>query len=128
MDRSILSSRASSSASIANQTSKWNWTLRRFALPTKNDKLVLYDKFLGKIPPLVLLKSLRPKIWHLPAGCDIIDMAGGFFCFKFHYAEEVNHILLGGPWFLSQLLTLIPGNPAFLFLRKSIPVPPGFNS
>ncbi|WOK98607.1 hypothetical protein Cni_G07319 [Canna indica] len=67
-----------------------------------------------------------PRIWKIKCSVHIIDLASGFFCFKFASNEEMNSVLTGGPWFLGgQALLLIPWRRNFqpMFERiDSIPV------
>ncbi|WOL20225.1 hypothetical protein Cni_G29029 [Canna indica] len=82
---------------------------------------ILYGKFFGRTPPLELIKNLMPKIWNLSANCIIIDLARGFFAFKFADEEDYWKVFTGGPWFIrGQALSLVPWRNNFQPLKETI--------
>ncbi|WOK96222.1 hypothetical protein Cni_G04929 [Canna indica] len=86
----------------------------------------LYGKKFGRTPPLALVQSVLPKIWKTNGSIQVINMALGFFCFKFANKDYLNKVLAGGSWFLrKQVLMLISWKVNFQpMLEKisSIPV------
>lgn len=72
----------------------------------------LVGKFLVKPPPLHVLHLILPKLWFLLL--DIVDMANGFFLFKFDYEDEALTVLTNGPWTIQgHGLSLVPSKPDF---------------
>ncbi|WOK97281.1 hypothetical protein Cni_G05989 [Canna indica] len=62
-----------------------------------------------------------PKIWKTKFSRQVIDLASGFFCFKFTNNEDLNHVLTDGPWFFNgQVLLTIPWKPNFQPLSEKI--------
>ncbi|WOL17446.1 hypothetical protein Cni_G26238 [Canna indica] len=69
----------------------------------------LYGKFYGNTPPLSLIQQAMPRIWKLKCSVQAVDLAAGYFCFKFSCAEDMNKFLYEGPWFFrGQALLLTP--------------------
>ncbi|WOL18967.1 hypothetical protein Cni_G27764 [Canna indica] len=66
----------------------------------------LYGKFFGKTPPLSLIQNVMLKIWKIKYGLNVIDLALGYFCFKFTSNDDLNHVLTNGPWFLNGQVLL----------------------
>ncbi|WOL13357.1 hypothetical protein Cni_G22127 [Canna indica] len=52
----------------------------------------LYGNFFGRTP-LALVQSVLPKIWKTNCSIQVIDMASGFFCFKFANKDDLNKVL-----------------------------------
>ncbi|WOL00072.1 hypothetical protein Cni_G08785 [Canna indica] len=74
----------------------------------------LYGKFYGRTPPLSLVQNIRPKVWKVSCAVQVVDLAFGFFCFKFANADDLEKVLSNGPWFLrGQVLLLIPWRENF---------------
>ncbi|WOL11361.1 hypothetical protein Cni_G20123 [Canna indica] len=81
----------------------------------------LYGKFYGNSPSLNLVQQVMPRIWKTRGSVQVIDMAAGYFCFKFTCAEDRNRVLTEGPWFFrGQALLLTPWRPNFQPLLEKI--------
>ncbi|WOL06788.1 hypothetical protein Cni_G15522 [Canna indica] len=85
----------------------------------------LYGKFFGKTPPLSLIQNIMPKIWIIKHSLHVIDLASGYFCFKFTSNEDLNLVLSNGPWFLNgKVLLITPWKANFQpFLDKIETIP-----
>ncbi|WOL01154.1 hypothetical protein Cni_G09868 [Canna indica] len=86
----------------------------------------LYGKFYGRTPSLMVVQQVMLRIWKIRCSVQVLYLAAGFFCFKFASAEDLNVVMIGGPWFLGgQALLLIPWRINFLPMMEridSIPV------
>ncbi|WOL08837.1 hypothetical protein Cni_G17590 [Canna indica] len=84
----------------------------------------LYGKFYG-ITPLPVIQQALPKIWKLRCNVQAVDLAVGYFYFKFAYEEDRNKVFTEGPWFFrGHALLLTPWNANFQPLMKTIDVIP----
>ncbi|WOK94310.1 hypothetical protein Cni_G03012 [Canna indica] len=91
----------------------------------KECQLVLYGKFFGKTPALELVRNLMPKLWKLNGSCKIVDLASGFFAFKFNEENYYWKVYAEGPWFLrGQALSLIQWRENFQPMKEEISVVP----
>ncbi|WOL07128.1 hypothetical protein Cni_G15865 [Canna indica] len=72
--------------------------------------------------PPGLIQAVMPKIWKLKFSMQTtIDLASGFYCFKFSNHDDMNHVISNGHWFLNgQVLLLIPWKPNFQPLLEKI--------
>ncbi|WOL16675.1 hypothetical protein Cni_G25463 [Canna indica] len=81
----------------------------------------LYGKFYGKTPSIALVQAVLPKIWKVSCSMQIVDIASGYFCFKFANKDDMNRVLSGGQWFLKdQVLLLSPWKNNFQSMAEQI--------
>ncbi|WOK93888.1 hypothetical protein Cni_G02589 [Canna indica] len=74
----------------------------------------LYGKFYGRTPLLIFVQKVMSKVWKLKCSVQIIDLASGYFCFKFANRDDMDSVLSRGPWFLGgQILLLTPWREKF---------------
>nr|CAD1832637.1 unnamed protein product [Ananas comosus var. bracteatus] len=74
----------------------------------------LIGKFLGKPPPLMSLRRDVALKWNPKGALQVVDMAAGFFVFKFSEEEDMMKVITGGPWSIKGLpLISFIGAPTF---------------
>ncbi|WOK94023.1 hypothetical protein Cni_G02725 [Canna indica] len=90
-----------------------------------DSKFILYGKFFWRTPPLELVKNVMPKLWELADTCQVTDLAGGSFAFKFSINADYWKAFTGGPWVLrEQAVSLIPWKNDFQPLKEIISMIP----
>lgn len=87
----------------------------------------LLGKFLGRPPPThIILRDAKAQ-WDLSCSLSILEMAGGFFCFRFQddYHEDFLRVLADGPWSLGgRVISLMPWREDFHPLTEKISTAP----
>lgn len=72
--------------------------------------------------------SLRRDValkWNPKGALQVVDMAAGFFVFKFSEEEDMMKVITGGPWSIRALpLNLIHWRPNFQPLKEEISFAP----
>ncbi|WOL16690.1 Endonuclease/exonuclease/phosphatase [Canna indica] len=90
-----------------------------------DNKLFLYGKFFARTSNFELVKSVMLKLWKIKSECQIVDLAGRFFLFKFNNERNLWKVLAEGPWFLrGQTLSVMSWKENFQPLKEVVSVIP----
>ncbi|KAJ0970134.1 hypothetical protein J5N97_023011 [Dioscorea zingiberensis] len=74
----------------------------------------LYGKFLGRPPPLEVVRENLSKLWETWGDVTVADMANGFFLIRCSSEKMMEEILVEGPWTVNGLtLHLLRWRPDF---------------
>lgn len=49
-----------------------------------------------------IIKTFGRRMWNPCGGMDCIDLGYDYFLVKFKLVEDVDTILMGGPWFIGE--------------------------
>lgn len=83
----------------------------------------LLGKFLGRPPPThIILRDAKAQ-WDLAGDLSVLEMAGGFFCFRFSddFSDDYLRVLADGPWSLGgRVISLMPWREDFHPLTEKI--------
>lgn len=69
----------------------------------------LFGKFLGKAPPLEVIKNSLMATWRGMGPFSVLDMPHGFYLINYKKPEMVEAVLREGPWMIGgMVLQLTP--------------------
>nr|POE75443.1 hypothetical protein CFP56_50698 [Quercus suber] len=71
-------------------------------------------KLVGRSVGFTYLKSKLSQLWRPSARMDFVDLSYGFFLVRFFSKEDLDSILMKGPWFIGDhFLSIRPWEPCF---------------
>ena len=86
-------------------------TKRRIRGPWSKSIIV---KLVGRTNSLLYMRTKLNQMWRSTSRMDCVDLGIGFFLVRFYSKEDLDNVLVKGPWFISdQFLSIRPWEPFF---------------
>nr|XP_023881747.1 uncharacterized protein LOC111994121 [Quercus suber]POE73883.1 uncharacterized protein CFP56_42300 [Quercus suber] len=86
-------------------------TKRRIRGPWSKSIIV---KLVGRTNSLIFMRTKLNQMWRSTNRMDCVDLGMGFFLVRFYSKEDLDSVLMKGPWFIGdQFLSIRPWEPFF---------------
>ncbi|XP_065617338.1 uncharacterized protein LOC136062338 [Quercus suber] len=86
-------------------------TKRRIRGPWSKSIIV---KLVGRTNSLLYMRTKLNQMWRPTSRMDCVDLSFGFFLVRFFSKEDLDNVLMKGPWFIGgQFLSIRPWEPFF---------------
>ncbi|KAK9990556.1 hypothetical protein SO802_025541 [Lithocarpus litseifolius] len=110
---------------VANQN-RVGWVNVRLSKETKRRirgpwSKAIIAKLVGRSVGFPYLKSKLSQLWRPSARMDCVDLGYGFLLFRFFSKEDLDSVLMKGPWFIGDhFLSIRPWEPFFKPLTANV--------
>ena len=86
-------------------------TKRRIGGPWSKSIIV---KLVGRTTSFLYMRTKLNEMWRPTSRMDCVDLGYGFFLVKFYSKEDLDNVLMKGPWFIGgQFISIRPWEPFF---------------